>query len=130
MYKKNKKFKSAVLVKQKKKLRILDIISPKKLKKGQVFVKLLSSSICGAQIGEINGIKGKIANEKLSNWRKLIQRKEWENFVKEILENHYDPKYNFSAMKQNNKIIHKIDVTKLNKLSIENASKKILKYFN
>ena len=75
-------------------------------------------------------MKGKIANEKLSNWRILIQRKEWENFVKEILENHYDPKYNFSAMKHNNKIKHKIDITKLNKLSIENASKKILEYFN
>ena len=59
MHNKNKKFKSAVLVNQKKKLKILDITSPNKLKKGQVFVKLLSSSICGAQIGEINGIKGK-----------------------------------------------------------------------
>ena len=78
----------------------------------------------------INGIKGKIANEKLSNWRILIQRKEWENFVKEILENHYDPKYSFSAMKHNNKIKHKIDLMKLNKLSIENTSKKILEYFN
>ena len=78
----------------------------------------------------ISGMKGKIANEKLSNWRILIQRKEWENFVKEILENHYDPKYSFSAMKHNNKIKHKIDVIKLNKLSIENACKKILEYFN
>ena len=78
----------------------------------------------------ISGMKGKIANEKLSNWRILIQRKEWENFVKEILENHYDPKYSFSAMKHNNKIKHKIDLIKLNKLSIENASKKILEYFN
>ena len=59
MYNKNKTFKSAVLVNQKKKLKILDISSPNKLKKGQVCVKLISSSICGAQIGEIDGIKGK-----------------------------------------------------------------------
>ena len=77
----------------------------------------------------INGIKGKIANEKLSNWRILIQRKEWENFVKEILENHYDPKYSFSATRHLSKIKYKIDLIKLNKLSIDNASKKILEYF-
>ena len=75
-------------------------------------------------------MRGKISNEKLSNWTNLIQKQDWKNFVKEILENHYDPKYNFSATKHMNKIKYKIDVIKLNKLSIENASKKILEYFN
>ena len=60
----------------------------------------------------------------------INSKKRMGNFVKEILENHYDPKYSFSAMKHNNKIKHKIDVIKLNKLSIENACKKILEYFN
>ena len=55
---------------------------------------------------------------------------DWKNFVKDILENHYDPKYNFSAMKHMNKIKHEIDIIKLDKLSIDNTSKKILKYFN
>ena len=77
----------------------------------------------------INGMKGKIANEKLSNWTNLIQKQDWKNFVKEILENHYDPKYIFSATKHMNKIKHKIDIIKLDKLSIDNASKKILEYF-
>ncbi len=53
-----------------------------------------------------------------------------EKFVKETLENHYDPKYNFSATKHMNKIKHEIDIIKLDKLSIDNASKKILEYFN
>ena len=78
----------------------------------------------------INGMKGKIANEILVNWTKLIQNQDWETFVKETLENHYDPKYSFSATKHMDKIKHKIDVMKLNKLSIDNISKKILEYFN
>ena len=52
------KFKSAVLIKQNYGLKILDIKFPKKLEKGQVLVKILSASICGAQIGEIDGRKG------------------------------------------------------------------------
>ena len=78
----------------------------------------------------ISGMKGKVSNEKLSNWTNLIQKQDWKNFVKEILENHYDPKYNFSATKHMNKIKHEIDIIKLDKLSIDNASKKILEYFN
>ena len=53
------KFKSAVLIKQNYGLKILDIKFPKKLEKGQVLVKILSASICGAQRGEIDGRKGK-----------------------------------------------------------------------
>ena len=55
----NNKFKSAILVQQNKNLKILDIENPKKLQKGQVLVKIFSASICGAQIGEIEGRKGK-----------------------------------------------------------------------
>jgi len=77
----------------------------------------------------LSGMKGRISNEKLSNWTNLIQKQDWKNFVKEILENHYDPKYNFSATKHKNKIKHNINILKLNKLSIDNASKKILGYF-
>ena len=55
----NNKFKSAVLFEQKKKLKVIDIEKPNKLERGQVLVKIFSASICGAQIGEIEGIKGK-----------------------------------------------------------------------
>lgn len=54
-----KNFKAAVLIKQKKKLKILNLQTSKKLEKGQVLIKILSASICGAQIGEIEGRKGK-----------------------------------------------------------------------
>jgi S-(hydroxymethyl)glutathione dehydrogenase/alcohol dehydrogenase len=52
-------FNAAVLVKQKKRLKIFRVQAPKNLKKGQVLVKILTASICGAQIGEIEGRKGK-----------------------------------------------------------------------
>ncbi len=55
---KNKIFKAAVLFKQNKRLEIIDLKLPNKLEKGQVLVKVKSASICGAQIGEIKGVKG------------------------------------------------------------------------
>jgi S-(hydroxymethyl)glutathione dehydrogenase/alcohol dehydrogenase len=58
MKKNNNTFKAAVLFNLKKPLKIIDINYPNKLKKGQIFIRLKSSSICGAQANEINGIKG------------------------------------------------------------------------
>jgi S-(hydroxymethyl)glutathione dehydrogenase/alcohol dehydrogenase len=52
-------FKAAVLFKQNHPLKIIDLELPKQLEKGQVVVKVISAAICGAQIGEIKGIKGK-----------------------------------------------------------------------
>lgn len=55
----NNKFKAAILVEQKKPLVVADISLPAKLEYGQVLVKLFYSGICGAQINEIEGAKGK-----------------------------------------------------------------------
>tara|TARA_X000000950_G_scaffold287435_1_gene399670 strand:- start:2204 stop:3274 length:1071 start_codon:yes stop_codon:yes gene_type:complete len=59
--KKNKDliFKAAILTKLKKKLLISNIKFNQNLSRGQVLIKLYYSGICGSQIGEINGIKGK-----------------------------------------------------------------------
>tara|TARA_B100001250_G_scaffold413969_1_gene450010 strand:+ start:387 stop:1436 length:1050 start_codon:yes stop_codon:yes gene_type:complete len=54
-----KKTKAAILVKQKKPLVISEIELPNKLLKGQILVQMLYSGICGSQLGEIEGIKGK-----------------------------------------------------------------------
>ena len=51
--------KAAILIKNKEKLLIADIELPKKLSFGQVLVKIQYSGICGAQINEIDGVKGK-----------------------------------------------------------------------
>lgn len=52
-------FKGAVLYKQNKPLEVINLKFPSNLKKNQILIKLITASICGAQIGEIKGIKGK-----------------------------------------------------------------------
>ena len=49
---------SAILVKSKKPLVVTDISLPEKLEYGQVLVKVCYSGICGAQINEIDAVKG------------------------------------------------------------------------
>jgi len=50
--------KSAILIKSKKPLVIADIDLPAKLEFGQVLVKVFYSGLCGAQLNEIEAIKG------------------------------------------------------------------------
>lgn len=50
--------KGAVLVEQKRPLKILNIDLPKSLEFGQVLVEMKYSGICGSQLGEIDGVKG------------------------------------------------------------------------
>ncbi len=54
-----KKFKAAILSKINSDLKVKKIEIKTKLKKGQVFVKLRYSGVCGKQIDEINGTGGK-----------------------------------------------------------------------
>jgi S-(hydroxymethyl)glutathione dehydrogenase / alcohol dehydrogenase len=49
---------AAILVEQRKPLVIAEIELPDTLEAGQVLVKVLSSGICGSQLGEIDGAKG------------------------------------------------------------------------
>ncbi len=53
-----KKIKAAILAEQRKPLIIADIYLPANLNYGQVLVKIFYSGICGAQINEIDGVKG------------------------------------------------------------------------
>lgn len=53
-----KKTKAAILNQLNRNLIIDDIDLPKRLLKGQVFVKLIYSGVCGSQLGEISGVKG------------------------------------------------------------------------
>lgn len=50
--------KAAILVEQKKPLVIDALKLPDKLEYGQVLVRVISSGICGSQLGEIEGVKG------------------------------------------------------------------------
>jgi len=49
---------AAILVEQKKPLQVAEIELPSELQFGQVLVKIHYSGICGAQINEIEGVKG------------------------------------------------------------------------
>ena len=51
--------KAAILVKSKKPLVVDEVKLPNKLHYGQVQVKIYYSGICGAQINEIDAVKGK-----------------------------------------------------------------------
>lgn len=55
----NLKSDAAVLFKINEDLKIINIELPRKLYFGQLVVKLIYSGICGSQLGEITGIKGK-----------------------------------------------------------------------
>ena len=56
---KNIILKAAILVEQRKPLIIENLKLPEILEIGQVLVKVHTSGICGSQIGEIDGVKGK-----------------------------------------------------------------------
>ena len=73
-----KKMKAAILVEQKKPLEIAEIELPDSLDVGQVLVKIHYSGICGSQIGEINGVKGK------DNWLPHLLGHEASGTVMEI----------------------------------------------
>jgi S-(hydroxymethyl)glutathione dehydrogenase/alcohol dehydrogenase len=50
--------KAAVLVEQRQPLELVELETPDRLRHGQVLVKVHYSGICGAQINEIEGVKG------------------------------------------------------------------------
>src|SRR3989344_1121318 len=52
------KMKAAILVEQNQPLVIDDVTLPEELKYGQVLVKIYYTTICGSQLGEIDGVKG------------------------------------------------------------------------
>lgn len=49
---------AAILVEQKKPLVLDEVVLPERLAFGQVFVQIICSGICGAQLNEIDGAKG------------------------------------------------------------------------
>src|SRR5438309_1246991 len=50
-------FKAAVLVEHNQPLQIIEL-TPNPLEVGQILVKVMCSGVCGAQLGEIAGVKG------------------------------------------------------------------------
>lgn len=132
------KSKAAILVEQKRPLEIAEIEIPK-LKYGQVLVKVISSGICGSQIGEIDGVKGadKFLPHLLGHEGSGIILETGEGAKKAQKDDHVvlhwmkgdginspTPKYNW-----NNKIVNAGWVTTFNELAVvsENRITKIPK---
>ena len=59
IFKNKSSFKAAVLFKQKKPLKIINLKFPKRLDRGQLLIRIFYSGICGSQVGEIDGVKGR-----------------------------------------------------------------------
>ncbi len=53
-----KSMRAAILVEQRKPLRVEEVELPERLEAGQVLVRVACSGICGSQLGEIDGVKG------------------------------------------------------------------------
>lgn len=53
-----KSMRAAILVEQRKPLRVEEVELPERLEVGQVLVRVACSGICGSQLGEIDGVKG------------------------------------------------------------------------
>ena len=70
------KFKAAILVSLKAPLELAEIESAERLRFGQVLVKVHYSGICGAQINEIEGAKGRTSSCRTSWPRRLRHRTE------------------------------------------------------
>jgi len=54
-----KKSIGAILIKNKKPLVVDTFYLPDKLQRGQILIELIYSGVCGSQLGEIDGVKGK-----------------------------------------------------------------------
>ena len=76
----------------------------------------------------LKGMVSQYSKKLINYWEELILNNNWEKFVGEILENHYDPKYKFSEIRYKDKIKFKIEIKKLDKLNVDKTSKKILTY--
>ena len=75
----------------------------------------------------INGMKSKYSKEIILNWQMSIKQNKWSEFVRDILEKHYDPSYKFSEEKYSHNIKNKFEVNNLSTKGINKISQLILK---
>ena len=45
----------------------------------------------------LSKLKHRHSAKKLADWNEMVNRKDWGEFVKSLLETHYDPSYQFSG---------------------------------
>ena len=74
----------------------------------------------------IKGLKNRLNKKLLDEWTNLIDSKKWFDLTKSFLENHYDPSYSSNTIKNDRKVIKKINATSLNNPDIEHIAQNIL----
>ena len=63
----------------------------------------------------IYGLKNRLSKKLINDWMELITKKLWLDLTKSFLENHYDPSYSSNTIKNDRKVIKKIQAKSFSK---------------
>jgi len=74
----------------------------------------------------ICGLKNRLSKKLINDWLELITKKLWLDLTKSFLENHYDPSYSSNTIKNDRKVIKKIQAKSFSKEEISEITKLIL----
>jgi tRNA 2-selenouridine synthase len=74
----------------------------------------------------IYGLKNRLSKKLINDWMELITKKLWLDLTKSFLENHYDPSYSSNTIKNDRKVIKKIQAKSFSKEEINKITKLIL----
>ena len=74
----------------------------------------------------IYGLKNRLSKKLINDWLELITKKLWLDLTKSFLENHYDPSYSSNTIKNDRKVIKKIQAKSFSKEEISKITKLIL----
>ena len=74
----------------------------------------------------IYGLKNRLSKKLINDWLELITKKLWLDLTKSFLQNHYDPSYSSNTIKNDRKVIKKIQAKSFSKQEISEITKLIL----
>lgn len=74
----------------------------------------------------IKGLKTRLSNNLIDSWEKLIDEKKWFELTKSFLENHYDSSYASNTIKNDRKVLKKVNAKTLNNYDIKKIAKIII----
>lgn len=83
------------------------------------------SDVLKAKLGLLKSRHGK---EKINQWYQLIDAAQWDNFVKDVLQSHYDPSYT-QSMQRDFKPVHRLFVPDLADASVEKLLQALISDF-
>ena len=77
---------------------------------------------------QLDRLQGMHSNELLAHWHTLCEAQSWDEFIAELLEQHYDPAYNKSICRHypNYKLAYRLTLNSLNKDAINELAHEAL----